>query len=438
MKKDHYLLEAHGIHSSFARKTYKEDKDTWVIEVKEPRVGTCPCCGRRSRRPKERGIERFQGLGNRFCRIRILVPWVRFYCANKGCPKQSFRFRVMEDMGSRGKTSWPVAEVVEHLSYEQGINNLELGRLLWSLFGVSLSEPSLRRILIDHQVRTPKEYAPIHLGIDEFFPKGQSKRRSRKRRARLMLLDLDLGVVIAQVRGLDKNAALRLITKAKKRCDLSQVKSVTRDLCEHWDPILHAELDRRGHRISIRVDRFHLVRNLINELYTKIYAPTRMRLREEGYIRDARELFVNRYRFRKRRKRLVSDDDRFGTVKVKKLDAMLDHFPDIKALYGLKEDIFKLLDLGPGDAKRFEVRFYRILKKAIKLGLHGLVDRLIRHQSAIEANILSPPTRMLPEQCFVSVRAAERRRKSFRTEKSRERYYRAMLRSAIRDQREVV
>jgi hypothetical protein len=436
--KEHYLLETHGIHPSFAKKTYKQGKDTWIVELKAPRIGTCPCCGKRSRHPKERGIDTIQGLGSRLHQVTILIPWIRFYCRNVKCRQDSFRFRIVEGLRSRGGTSWPVEEIVQYLFYEASFNNLEICRLIWSLYGVELTEPSLRRILDDHQVRTPQVYAPKHLGIDEFFPKGQSKRRSRKKRARLMLLDLDLGVVIAQVRGLDKKAAYRLMKKAKKRCDLSQVQSVTRDLCEHWDPILHAELDRKDKRISIRVDRFHLVRNLVNELYTKIYAPERMRLREEGYLREARELFVNRYRFRKRRARLQAIDARYGTVKVKKLDAMLDRFPEIKALYKLKEAIFKLLDLGPGDEKIFEDRFYRILKKAIELGLHGLVDRLIRHQDAIEANILSPPTRMLPEQCFVSVRAAERRRKSFRTERSRDRYYRATLRSAIREQREAV
>lgn len=38
-----------------------------------------------------------------------------------------------------------------------------------------------------------------------------------------MLLDLYLGVVIAQVKGKDQQAAYRLIQKAKKRCDLTQV-----------------------------------------------------------------------------------------------------------------------------------------------------------------------------------------------------------------------
>jgi len=436
--KEHYLLEVHGIHPSFVRKTTKVENETWRIEIKSPRLGNCPVCGSRSRFPKERGIDTLQGLGNRFSKVEIMIPWVRFYCRNGSCEKNSFRFRVLNGIQARGKTTWPVAEVVAHFSYEANQNNLEIGRLLWSLYGVDLSEPSIRRVLNDHQVRTPRDYTPTHLGIDEFFPKGQNKRRSRKRRVRLMLLDLDLGVVIAQVRGLDKQAAYRLIQKAKRRCNLSQVKSVTRDLCERWDSVLHAELDRKGHRISIRVDRFHLVRNLINELYTKIYAPKRMRLREEEYFHAARQLFVNRYRFRKRRDRLMADDKRYGTVKVRKLDAMLERFPDIAALYELKEDIFELLDLGPGDEKVFEVRFNRILKKAIRFKLDGLVERLIRHQAAIEANIFNPPTRMLPEQCFVSVRAAERRRKSFRTERSRERYYRAKLKSAIQEQREVI
>lgn len=436
--KDHYLLEVHGIHPSFVRKTGKIDKDTWCIEIKAPRLGICPHCGTKSRFPKERGEDTLQGLGSRFSRVKIKIPWVRFYCRKDSCPKNSFRFRVLDGIKTRGKTFWPVSEMVTHLSYQKDLNNLEIGRLLWSLYGVDLSEPSLRRTLNDHPVRTPQGYTPKHLGLDEFFPKGQQKRYGRKRRARLMLLDLDLGVVIAQVKGLGGQAAFRLLKKAKRRCDLSQVESVTRDLCEHWDGILHAELDRKDHRISIRVDRFHLVRNLINELYTKIYAPKRMRLREEKHFHAARQLFVNRYRFRKRRDRLVADDKRYGTVKVKKLDAMLDRFPDISALYELKEDIFELLDLGPGDGKLFEKRFHRILKKAIRFKLHGLVDRLIRHQAAIEAHILSPPTRMLPEQCFVSVRAAERRRKSFRTERSRERYYRAKLKSAIHEQRVAV
>jgi hypothetical protein len=435
MKKDHYLLDTHGIHPSIARKTYKQNSKTWVIELKTPRVGTCPSCGKRSRRPKEHGIEKLQGLGNRFFKVEIRVPWVRFYCVQDRCLQRTFRFRVLQDLGARGKTSWPVTEVVEHLSFEESMNNLEIKRLLWTLFGVEVTEPTLRRILKDHQVRTPQDYAPGHLGIDEYFPKGQSKRKSRKRRARLMLLDLDLGVVIAQVRGLDKKAALRLFQKAKRRCDLSRVKTVTRDLCEHWDGIICEQL---GRKVSIRVDRFHLIRNLINELYTKIYAPERMQLREEGYLREARELFVNRYRFRKRRSRLIADDEKYGTAKVKKLDAMLMKFPHIAELYELKEDIFELLDLGPGDGREFNRRFRDVLNKAIEFNLIGLVQRLNRHRAAIRSNILKPPTPMLPEQCFVSIRASERRRKGFRTEYSRERYYRAMLRSAIRQQREAV
>lgn len=436
--KDHYLLEAHGIHPSFVRKTEKRNKDTWVIVLKSPKVGTCPCCGTKSRYPKERGIDKLMGLGNRFYKVRIHVPWVRFYCPKVSCARSSFRFRVASDLKYRANVTWPVVEVVQHLAYEEGPNNLEILRLLWSLYGVALSEPSLRRILDDYQVRTPQSYAPEQVGIDEFFPKGQSKRRSRKKRGRLMLLDLDLGVVIAQTRGVDKRAAKRLLKKAKMRCDLSRVVSVTRDLCSSWDHVLHAELDRKGKRISIRVDRFHLIRNLINELYTKIYAPTRMRLREEGRLREARELFLNRFRFRKRRDRLEKDDERYRTVKIKKLDAMLERFPEIAKLYELKEDIFKLLDLGPGQADLFDTRFDLILRKAIHFKLNGLVDRLIRHREAIEANILNEPTPMLPEQCFVAVRAAERRRKCFRSERSRERYYRAMLRSAIRERRKVV
>jgi len=436
--KDHYLLEVHGIHPSLARKVYKQDNTSWIIEIKSPVVGSCPCCSGRSRSPKERGIDIIQGLGDRFSAVKIKAPWVRFYCHKKGCTKRSFRFRVLDGLQSRGGVSLAVAEIVEHLSYEEFLNNLEIKRLIWSLYGVDLSEPSIRRIQNDHQVRTPQHYAPVNLGIDEFFPKGQSKRKSRKRKARLMLLDLDLGVVIASVRGLDNAAAIRLFKKAKKRCDLSQVKSITRDLCENWDKAIHDHLDRKDYEVQVRVDRFHLVRNLMGELYSKVYAPKRMKMRDEGYIREARELFVNRYRFRKRRDRLIEDDKRYRTSKVKKLDAMLDHFPDIAALYELKEDIFEFLDLGPDDQDIFESRFHWILNKAVKFNLSGLVDRLIRHQVAIEANILSPPTRMLPEQCFVSVRAAEKRRKCFRTERSRERYYRARLRSAIQDRRRVV
>lgn len=436
--KEHYLLEVHGIHPSFARKIYKSKDCSWVIELKEPVVGICPHCGAKSRNPKERGIDIYQGLSNRFSKVKIAIPWVRFYCLKNICSKQSFRFRVQDGVKSRGGVCMVVAEIVEHFSYDTNLNNLEIERLLWDLYGVNLSEPSLRRIQNDHQVRTPQHYAPVNLGIDEFFPKGQSKRKSRKRRARLMLLDLDLGVVIASVRGLDNLAASRLFKKAKRRADLSKVESVTRDLCEHWDKAIHEYLDRDHFKVQVRVDRFHLIRNLIGELYKKIYAPNRMMLRESGNTREARELFVNRYCFRKRREHLEEEDKRYGTSKVKKLDAMLSRFPDIAALYDLKEEIFKLLDLGLDDGEQFNDHFYNVLKKAIHFGLHGLVDRLIRHQSAIEANILSPPTRMLPEQCFVSVRAAERRRKGFRTERSRERFYRAQLRSAIQARRWVV
>ena len=438
MKSTHYLLEVHGIHPSLAKRIYRGSNDTWIIEVKTPRTGICPACGQRSRYPKERGVDLFQGQGSRIHQVRLHVPWVRFYCRKASCAQSSFRFRVADGLGHRGGVTWPVAETVLHLAYEENQNNLDIKSLLWTLYGVEISEPTLRRILDDHQVRTPQDYAPVHLGIDEHFPKGQSKRKKRKQRSRLMLLDLDLGVVIAQVHGVDKEAARRLINKARKRCDLSRVKSVTRDLCVTWDSVLYAELNRPSFRVEIRVDRFHLVRNVINELYTKIYAPLRMSLREDQRFKEARMLFLNRFRFRKRRDRLVEDDERLGTVKVKKLDTMLNRFPEIADLYQLKEDFFKLMDLEPHEEELIDKRFEQILRKAIALNLHGLVDRLIRHREVIENNIKSVPTHMLPEQCFVALRAAERRRKSFRTDRSRERYCRARLRSAIRARRRAV
>jgi hypothetical protein len=330
-----------------------------------------------------------------------------------------------------------VLDVAEHLGIEEDQNNLEVQRLLWSLFGVNVSEPTLRRLLCLRQVRTPQEYSPVHLGIDEYFPKGQSRRKGRKGRVRLMLLDLDLGLTIASVRGQDRKAACRLIAKAKSRCELSRVKSVTRDLCDIWDNILHEELDTWDRAVSIRVDRFHLVRNLINELYTKVYASERMFLRDCGRFREARELFVNRYRFRKRRSRLIADDEKYGTNKARKLDLMLFKYPLIADLYELKEDIFKLLDQGPGDGKCFHRLFHQVAGKALSFNLTGLASRLKRHKKAIRDCILKEPPPMLPEQCFVRLRAAERRRKSFRTERSRDRYYRAKLRSAILARRQV-
>jgi hypothetical protein len=431
----HYLLDAHGIHPSFARKIFKRGRRTWVIAVKDPRVGTCPECGRRSRSPKERGVQELQGLGSRMVDVRIEVPRVRFYCRNEGCEVSSFRFRVLEGERVPGRVSAAVGDVAEDLATEEDHNTLEIQRELWRLFGVDISEPSLRRVLSCRQVRTPQDYAPENLGIDEHYPKGQSRRTAQKKRVRLMLLDLDLGVVIASVRGKDRDAARRLIATARKRCDLSRVKSVTRDLCDIWDPVLHEELDREDGPVSIRVDRFHLVRNLINELYTKVYASERMLLRDCGRLREARRLFVNRYRFRKRRSRLLADDEKYGTNKAGKLDRMLQDFPLIAGLYDLKEKIFELMELGPADGRRFQQLFNEVIRDALHLQLDGLVDRMRRHKDAIRENILNEPPAILPEQCFVACRAAERRRKAYRTERSRDRYYRAKLRSAILERR---
>lgn len=436
--RDHYLLDLHGIHPSFAKRIVKQGRATWVIEIKEPVVGTCPECGRRSRHPKELGIKEIQGLGGLGVSVRIHIPWVRFYCSNERCKRSSFRFRVLEDYACPGNVASSVLDVAEHLSLEEDHNNLEVGRLLWMLFGVSVSEPTLRRLLCLRQVRTPQKYSPVNLGIDEYFPKGQSRRKGRKGRVRLMLLDLDLGVTIASVRGQDRGAARRLLVKAKERCDLSNVESVTRDLCDIWDGVLHEELDTEAGPVSIRVDRFHLVRNLINELYTKVYANERMLLRDCGRFREARLLFVNRYRFRKRRSRLMADDDKYGTNKTGKLDVMLSRYPLIADLYELKERIFELMDLGPGDGRRFQRLFHRVVGDALSMGLSGLAERLRRHRKAIRENILNDPPATLPEQCFVKIRAAERRRKSFRTERSRNRYYRAKLRSAILARRQAV
>lgn len=435
--RDHYLLDLHGIHPSFAKRIVKRSGDTWIIEIKAPRLGTCPDCRHRSRHPKERGIKEMQGLGSLYQRVLIRIPWVRFYCRNERCERSSFRSRILEGFGRPGSVSPAVLDAAEYLSLEEDQNNVEIQRLLWSLFGVDVSEPTIRRLLCLQQVRTPREYSPVHLGIDEYFPKGQSRRKGRKGRVRLMLLDLDLGVTIASVRGQDRGAARRLIARARRRCDLSRVESVTRDLCDIWDDILHEELDTFERAVSIRVDRFHLVRNLLNELYTKVYASERMLLRDCGRFREARELFVNRYRFRKRRSRLMADDKKYGTNKTGKLDLMLYKYPIIKDLYNLKEGIFKLLDLGPGDGRHFERLFNKVLGKALSFSLHGLADRLRRHKRAIKESILNDPPPMLPEQCFVRLRAAERRRKSFRTERSRDRYYRAKLRSAILARRQV-
>jgi len=345
---------------------------------------------------------------------------------------------VLQGSNFPGKVGPAVLDIVEHLGFEEDHNNLEIRRLLFSLFGVDVSEPTLRRLLSFRRVRTPQKYSPVHLGIDEYFPKGQSRRWGRKGRVRLMLLDLDLGVTIASVRGQDRKAARRLIVKAKKRCDLSQVRSVTRDLCDIWDDILHEELDREDRPVSIRVDRFHLIRNLIKELYTKVYASERMALRDHGLYKEARELFVNRYRFRKRRSRLIADDERYGTNKARKLDLMLWKYPLIKDLYVLKEQIFELLDLGPGDGRLFNQLFHKVVGRALSFNLVGLAKRLRRHRKAIRDCILKEPPPMLPEQCFVKLRAAERRRKSFRTERSRDRHYRAKLRSAILARRHAV
>jgi len=436
--KDHYLLDLHGIHPSFAKRIVKQGRKTWVIEIREPVVGTCPECGRRSRSPKERGVKEMQGLGSLWSKVLIRVPWVRFYCCNENCKRGSFRARALQDAACPGSVSDAVLDVVELLGHEEDHNNLEVRKLLWRLYGVDVSEPTVRRLLDCRQIRTPQKYAPVNLGIDEYFPKGQSRRTGRKGRVRLMLLDLDLGVVIASVRGQDRKAARRLLAKAKKRCDLSHVESVTRDLCDIWDYVLHEELDRETGSVSIRVDRFHLVRNLINELYTKVYASERMLLRDCGQYREARQLFVNRFRFRKRRSRLMADDEKYGTNKTGKLDAMLSRFPLISELYGLKERIFELMDLGPGEGKRFHRLFHQVVGEALSMGLRGLADRLRRHRKAIRENILNDPPATLPEQCFVKIRAAERRRKSFRTERSRKRYYRANLKMAVLARREAI
>ena len=71
------------------------------------------------------------------------------------------------------------------------------------------------------------------------------------------------------------------------------------------------------------------------------------------------------------------------------------------------------------------------MKIAKSLGLEKLAGSLRRHQEAIRNTLQAVPTHFLPEQCFVPFRAAERRRKSFRTDKSREVYLLAQTYHAI-------
>ena len=51
--RDQYLLDLYGIQPSFSKRIVKRSGDTWIIEIKEPEIGTCPDCGQRSLVPKE-------------------------------------------------------------------------------------------------------------------------------------------------------------------------------------------------------------------------------------------------------------------------------------------------------------------------------------------------------------------------------------------------
>ncbi len=428
----HYLLETNGIQTKDYERIFPAEEG-WTIQLRRPRQGCCPLCGRRSRWKKTSGLKTIQGLGAPGIPVQIILPYRDFYCRNPECSRKTFRINLAWRYQGPRKMVRQVVKVIRRLWVRHGQNNCWIVRFLADEYCLHISEATIRRIATAAATLLPWRYAPKHLGIDEIYPKGINRARGRGRkptRARVALLDLDTGTVLAIARGKDRKAAEALLAWASIRYDLSRVETVTRDLNLAWDVVLHRHLDRPGQPIVIRVDRFHLVRNLIKVIY-RLYTEERTRLREEGRKVASKQIFRNRYRFRKRRSRLEKNDRLHHTVGVRKLEAMLAQNPKLRELYELKELIYQLVDLEPDQIGEFPDLLARICRLARDLGVKGLVDRLARHGSFIQNNLVSQSTHYLPEQCFVPYRAAERVRKSFRTDRSREVYLLARAREVI-------
>jgi hypothetical protein len=328
---------------------------------------------------------------------------------------------------------------IRDLVFEHGLNHVEVLRILASLFAVQTSEPTLRRVLDAKRIVTPRNHAPKHLGIDERHPKGlrrMGRRRKKARRFDLVLFDLELGCIIASVRGKDQKAARRLFEKASRRVDLSEVETITRDLCSAWDGEIHRVLDRGGKTVVVRVDDFHLVRHVMNEIYAKGFVGERQKLRKAGRTAEARELFLLRFAFRARRRKLKARDRKYGTARYARLRRLLDRNPRLKKLYQLKEAFLRLLERDATDPE-FDRRYLRLVERAREMGLDKLADSLIRHSAFVLNAKLFHGGRHLPEPCLSRYRHAERRRRSFRTERSRDRWERAQLKSMILQRRRV-
>jgi len=279
----HHLLSVQGVKPCRVLRVGRDTEGTF-IRLREPWEGRCPECNRRSRRRKTSGFHGVQGLGVKGLPVRIEVPWVEFHCDSDSCARSTFRWTPDAPLLGIGRLLPAVHTKIRDLVFEHGLNHVEVVRILASLFAVQTSEPTVRRVLDAQRIVTPRNHAPKHLGIDERHPKGLRRKGRRPRKVRrfdLVLFDLELGCIIASVRGKDQKAARRLFEKAGRRVDLTQVESITRDLCSAWDEEIHRVLDWDGKAV-VRVDDFHLVRHVLNEVYAKGFVGERQKPRKAG------------------------------------------------------------------------------------------------------------------------------------------------------------
>jgi len=434
----HHLLSVQGVKPCRVLRVGRDTEGTF-IQLREPFEGRCPECNWRSRRRKTSGFHPVQGLGDKGLPVRVLVPWVEFHCGRGSCARRTFRWMPDTELLGIGRLLPAVHTKVRDLVFEHGLNHVEVVRILASLFAVNTSEPTVRRVLDAQRIVTPRKHAPKHLGIDERHPKGLRRKGRRQRKVRrfdLVLFDLELGCIIASVRGKDQRAARRLFEKAGRRVDLSQVETITRDLCSAWDAEIHRALDRDGRAVVVRVDDFHLVRHVLNEVYAKGFVGERQKLRKAGRTAEAREVFLLRFAFRARRRKLKARDRKYGTARDTRLRRLLDRNPRLRKLYQLKEAFLQLLERDATDPE-FDQRYMRLVDRARAMRLNKLADSLIRHSEFVLNAKLFDGGRHLPEPCLSRYRHAERRRRSFRTEKSRDRWERAQLKSMILQRRRV-
>lgn len=427
-----FLLKALGINPVHVERIVTVAEEL-KIELRDPAEGRCPKCGRRSRDRKTVDHTELQASGILGVRIRVLLPRRTFYCRTGSCSQKTFVHAPDAELDGRGGLLPAVTDLIRKLVLSLHLNNQDAVRILKALFHVETTEANVRRVLDDKRVRVPSHYAPKHLGIDERYPKGGRRRGKarRKKAGQLVLVDLDRGVLVASVRGIDARAAKRLFRVAQRRADLSHVETVTRDLCDDWDKVIFAALSQR---VAITVDDFHLVRAVMRVIYGRAYVGERQRLRHDGKTAAARELFLNRHRFLKLRRRLLEDDKRNHTKKARKLAAVLRKYPHLRRLYYLKERFLALLDRNLSAAD-FQQELIHLIETAQRLKLSRLAKLLVRHSPFICAARQQPRPHYHPEQCHAIYRHIERRRKSFRTDRARARHERAILAQALREER---